>query len=290
MKKIEIVLDWFPHTNHTGMFVALDKGYFSNEGIDADIKGDVHGILSIEGADIVVTPQASILTTEDKSLVGVATLTQKCDSGFVSLKEAGITRPSELTGKRLTHWDTNWFHKIVGKIVSDDGGNYQEINLIHKNVGNIVETLGAEADATWIYKNWEYFELKYAGKDVNYFALADFGDLYNFCAPAVSARKALISESPESLKAFLGAIDRGYIDAANDPEEGAAIISKYMTNWNKELIFDSQQYISGLYLDETGHWGYIKPERWNTLADWMAEVNLIGERRNQEFTNEFLSR
>jgi ABC-type nitrate/sulfonate/bicarbonate transport system substrate-binding protein len=290
MKKIKVTLDWFANTNHTGMYVALEKGYYRGEGLEVEISGKVHGVMTTDGADIVVSPQPTLNLgmAGEENITGVAVLTQRCDSGILSLKEAEITRPRELTGKRLTHWDQEWFHRIVGKAVNDDGGDYRKVGLLLKDVGDIVGTLGAEADATWIYKNWEYFEMKHAGKDVNYFAFADFGDLYNFCAPAVTAKHHLICGDPGALRAFLGATDRGYIDAAGDPEEGAALLSKHMDGWSPALILDSQKYVSTLYLDKTGHWGYIQPGRWNTLADWLVEEGLTAGRGAQEFTNEFL--
>jgi len=292
MKKINIVLDWFPNTNHTGMFTALEKGYYKNEGLDVEISGKVHGVMTTADADIVVSPQPTLLSgmLSGEPITAVAALTQRCDSGILSLKEAEITRPRELTGKRLTHWDQTWFHRIVGKAVNDDGGDYDKVTLVQKDVGDIVTTLGNDGDATWIYKNWEYFEMKHAGKEVNYFAFADYGELYDFCAPAVTAKHDLIDEEPEALRAFLGATDRGYIDAATDPEEGAALLSPHMDGWDKALIADSQKYASSLYLDESGHWGYMRPARWNNLADWMVAEELISGRGAREFTNAYLPR
>jgi ABC-type nitrate/sulfonate/bicarbonate transport system substrate-binding protein len=174
--------------------------------------------------------------------------------------------------------------------VNDDGGDYSKVRLVQKDVGNIEGTLGADADATWIYKNWEYFVMLHAGKPVNYFAFADYGALYDFCAPAVTVRHELAGADPEALRALLGAADRGFADAAKDPDGGAALLARYMPEWDLALIRESQRYISGLYLDETGHWGYIKPERWNTLADWMVAEQLIPSRVENEFTNGFLSR
>ncbi|MDR1797362.1 MAG: ABC transporter substrate-binding protein [Clostridiales Family XIII bacterium] len=290
MKKINVTLDWFPNTNHTGMFVALEKGYYKGEGLDVAIGGKVHGVMTTEGADVVVSPQPTLLVgmAAAERITAVAVLTQRCDSGILSLKEAGITRPRELTGKRLTHWDQAWFHCIVGKAVDDDGGDYGKVELIQKDVGDIVATLGAEADATWIYKNWEYFEMRHAGKDVNYFAFADFGELYDFCAPAVTAKHHLTDGDPEALKAFLGATDRGYIDAAADPEEGAALLHRHMDGWDLPLVLESQKYASGLYLAADGHWGHMRPARWDNLADWMAAEKLTPGRMPREFTNEFL--
>ncbi|MGI6152204.1 MAG: ABC transporter substrate-binding protein [Christensenellaceae bacterium] len=294
MKKIKVVLDWFANTNHTGLFVALEKGLYKKAGLDVEILGKVHGEMTVGDADIVVSPQPTLLTgmAAGEAITAVAVLTQRCDSGILSLAKSGIERPRDLTGKRLTHWKPEWFHKVVGKAVNDDGGDYGKVRLIQQDVGDIETTLGKkeEADAVWIYKNWEYFVMKEAGYDVNYFAFADFGDLFNFCAPAVTAKHALIDGDPAALRAFLGATDEGYIAAANDPELGAAIILRHAGEGNEAMIRQSQEYVSGLYLDDTGHWGYMKPERWNNLADWMVEEKLIPRRTAREFTNEFLGR
>ena len=37
-KKIDFILDWSPNTNHTGLYVAQEKGYFKEAGVDVDIK------------------------------------------------------------------------------------------------------------------------------------------------------------------------------------------------------------------------------------------------------------
>jgi ABC-type nitrate/sulfonate/bicarbonate transport system substrate-binding protein len=292
LKTISVELDWFANTNHTGFYVALEKGYFRSEGLDARISGKVHGEMAGGAADITVSPQPSLMIAMAKgeALTVVAALTQKCDSGILSLKEAGITRPAELTGKRLTHWRQDWFHKIVGKAVNDDGGDYGKVHLVQKDVGDIEETLGSDADATWVYKNWEYFVMTRAGKEVNYFAFADYGALYDFCAPAVAASREMIDANPRALRAFLAAADRGFIDAARDPDGSAALLARHMPEHDPDLIRESQRYVSGLYLDAAEHWGWIRQERWNTLADWMTAEKLIPSRMEREFTNEFLNR
>lgn len=38
LKKVDFILDWTPNTNHTGLFVAKEKGYLKEVGIDLDIK------------------------------------------------------------------------------------------------------------------------------------------------------------------------------------------------------------------------------------------------------------
>ena len=35
--KITFVLDWTPNTNHTGLYVAQENGYFEDEGLEVEI-------------------------------------------------------------------------------------------------------------------------------------------------------------------------------------------------------------------------------------------------------------
>ena len=54
-----------------------------------------------------------------------------------------------------------------------------------------------------------------------------------------------------------------------------------------EMLIASQKHLAPIFLDENGHWGRIKPERWNRMADYMLSVGVISKRRDTEFTNDF---
>ena len=293
MRTINVVLDWFANTNHVGFFVALHKGYYRDAGLDVSIRGDAQGVVNKGDADIIIAPQPSILTGMDggDKLSAVATLTQGNDSGILSLKQSGINSPSDLAGKRLSYWGTAWFDSLVGKAVNDNGGDYLKVRLIQSEVGDIEASLGMEVDAAWVYKNWEYFVMLHAGKPVNYFEFADYGPIYDYCAPAVVATHALIRSNPDGLRTFLAQTGRGYIEAARDPNAAAEILVQYMEKADArdpKLILDSLRYISTRFLNQTGRWGYIEPVRWNALADYMVEQRLIKGRMDYEFTNDFL--
>ena len=93
MGKLNVVLDWFANTNHTGFLLAEKRGYFAEAGLEVHIDGEVHGVMDLHGADFVLGPQISMLDCMSRGveLTGVAVLTQRSDSGIVSLKESGIT-------------------------------------------------------------------------------------------------------------------------------------------------------------------------------------------------------
>ena len=291
MEHIKIVLDWFPNTNHTGILLAKKRGWFEKEGLDVEIEGKVHGSMELHGADLICGPEISMLDCMERGigLTGVATFTQKCDSGIVSLKEAGITRPRELMGKRLSHWSPAWYHKAIGRIVEADGGDYEKVIKVEKDVGDIVGTLGNGIDATWVYENWENYELLEAGKEINYFNLGDVDPIFDFCAPAMAATHEVLQERPEVIRTFLRLIDEGYQDAAAHPEETALEVKEFMPpTATDHMLRESQKHLAPIFLDERGHWGTIRPERWDRMADFILACGVTTSRKEREFSNEYL--
>lgn len=291
MEKIKIVLDWFPNTNHTGFLLAQKRGWFQDAGLSVEIAGDVHGEMHLGDADFVCGPEISILDclAKGEAMTAVAVMTQKCDSGIVSLKEAGITRPRELEGKRLTHWTPAWFHKAIARVMRKDGGDYSKVKLVQLDVGDIVATLGHAADATWVYENWENQELLEAGKEINYFNLGDFDPIFNFCAPAVAAAQKTLAERPDAVRRFLAAAARGYQFAAKEPDSAVMEVKDLLPKGcSDHMLLQSQRHLAPILLDAEGNWGKIAAERWDPMADFLVEEKLIPARRKDEYTNAYL--
>ena len=290
MKHLKVVLDWFPNTNHTGYLLAQKRGWFAEAGLDVEITGDVHGTMELHGADFVCGPEIAMLECMERGIgmTAVAVMTQKCDSGIVSLKEAGITRPREMEGKRLTHWSPEWFHCAMRRVVEADGGDYDKINLVNLDVGDIEATLGNIADATWVYENWENQVLIEAGKEINYFNLGDIDPIFDFCAPAMAATHEILRNEPEAVRAFLGALDRAYREVAAHPAECVLEVRDMLpADATDALLIRSQQHLAPILLDAQGRWGRISPERWEPMAAFLVERGLLSRRFENEYTNDF---
>ena len=292
MDQLIVVLDWFPNTNHTGYLLAQKRGWFQEAGLDVEIFGEVHGEMNLHGADFVCGPEIAMLECMERGIgmTAVAVMTQKCDSGIVSLKEAGITRPRDLEGKRLTHWTPAWFHAAIGRVVKEDGGDYSKVKLVNMDVGDIVATLGTVADATWVYENWENQVLLEAGKEINYFNLGDVDPIFDFCAPAMAASDQVLKEKPDAVRRFLQVLDRAYQEVAKEPEKTVLEVRDLLPqDATDSLLIRSQKHLAPILLDQNGHWGRIDALRWNRMADFLVENGVISKRRDREYTNEYFT-
>ena len=105
-KTIDFILDWTPNTNHTGLYVALEKGYFEEEGVKVDIKlpsEDSSSDLVINGkAPFAIYFQDSMAKKLEKGadITAVAALVENNTSGIISAGDAGILSPKDLVGKK----------------------------------------------------------------------------------------------------------------------------------------------------------------------------------------------
>ena len=107
-EEITFVLDWTPNTNHTGIYVAQEKGYFEEEGLDVEIAQPPE-----DGADALVASGKaqfgiSFQDTMAPGVVGdsalpttaVAAVVQHNTSGIISRKGEGMDTPKGLEGGR----------------------------------------------------------------------------------------------------------------------------------------------------------------------------------------------
>ena len=98
LKKIDFILDWTPNTNHTGLYVAKEKGYFKEAGLDVDIKlppEDSSSDLIINGESSILVFISKILWPRNWIKVRVLPLLQLSSNtirqGIISRKDAAIT-------------------------------------------------------------------------------------------------------------------------------------------------------------------------------------------------------
>lgn len=296
---ITFVLDWTPNTNHTGLYVAIEKGYFEEEGLDVEVVQPPD-----DGAEVLVASGkaqfgVSFQDTMAPALVGdnalpitaVAALVQHNTSGIVSRKGEGMDRPSGLEGKRYATWDLDIEKAMLRQVVEQDGGDFSKVQLFPSTVTDEVSALESKAvDAIWIFYAWAGIATEVAGLETDYFAFRDIDPVFDYYTPVLIANNDYLDSNPDQAKAFLNALKKGYEDAIADPEEAADILCKAAPELDSELVLASQQYLADQYKAEVEQWGYIDPARWNAFYQWLNENGLSEETipDNTGFSNEYL--
>lgn len=299
LTEITFVLDWTPNTNHTGLYVADALGYYEEAGIKINIVQPPE-----DGATLMVASgQAQfgidfqdylvpVYTSEDDMPVtAVAAILQHNTSGVISLKEDNITSPKGMENKNYATWDLPIEQAILRNVVEEDGGNFDNVNLIPEYVTDEAAALQQDIDAIWVYYAWAGIATELAGLDTNMWYFKDINPVFDYYSPVIVANTDFLSDNPDVAKAFLDATRKGYEYAIDNPSEAADILCKEVPELDSELVHASQDWLAGEYKAEVEQWGYIDPARWDAFYAWLYEEGLSDEiPAGTGFTNEYLSK
>ncbi|MBR6228430.1 MAG: ABC transporter substrate-binding protein [Eubacterium sp.] len=280
---LTLVLDWAPNTNHTGLYAAVDKGYFSEAGLNVTIvqppeDGAATMVASGDaqfGVEFQDTMAPALSQENPLPISAVAAILQHNTSGLVSLKEKGIDSFGKLPGHSYATWDSPTEQAILKTLVEKDGGDWSQVKLISTYVEDIFAGLNADIDSVWIYAGWERIRLEMENIDYNFLLFKDYDPVFDYYNPVIVGNNDYLQQNPDVTKAFLDAVKKGYEFAANAPEEAADILLKNAPELDETLVKKSQAYLSTQYIDDADSWGVIDPERWNRFYHWLNENNLV---------------
>ncbi|HHZ02119.1 MAG TPA: ABC transporter substrate-binding protein [Tissierellia bacterium] len=297
-EKVRIVLDWTPNTNHTGLYVAEEKGFFRERGIDVEIlqppEGGAEMLVGGGGAEFGISFQdymaPNFASDNPMPFTAVAAIIQHNTSGIISLKEKGIDRPAKLAGHKYATWDLPVEKAIINKIVTDDGGRFEDIQLIPSTVTDVVTALQTDIDAVWVYYAWDGIATKVKNLETNFLNFADYGFELDYYNPVIIVNDDYAKNNTETVKKTLEAIKEGYEFAIENPDEAANILLQAAPELDEEIVKESQKWLAGQYKAEVEQWGYIDQDRWDAFYSWLFENNLIEKEipKGTGFTNQYL--
>ena len=299
LKEITLVLDWTPNTNHTGIYVALEKGYFEEAGLDVEVVQPPE-----DGAEVLVASgraqfgisfqdsMASAIAGDNAlPITAVASIIQHNTSGIISRKGEGMDVPKGMEGHTYATWNGPIELGTIKQVVEKDGGDFDKIELIPSTVTDEVSALKTKSvDSIWIFYAWAGVKTELEGLETDYFAFADIDPVFDYYTPVLISGSTFLEEEPETAKAFLAALSKGYEDAIANPEEAAEILCKAAPELDSELVLASQKYLAEQYQADASQWGYIDAERWNNFYTWVNENELTEDEvpLDTAFTNDYL--
>lgn len=299
LEKVTFVLDWTPNTNHTGLYVAQAKGYFEEAGLEVEIvqpPEDGAEILVASGkAEFGVSFQDSLAPalSGDSPLpvTAVAAVLQHNTSGIISRAGEGMDVPKGMEGHTYATWNGPIELATLQQVVEADGGDFSKVELIPSTVTDEVSALKTNSvDSIWIFYGWAGVKTELEGLETDYFAFADVDPIFDYYTPVIISGNRFLEKNPETAKAFMEALSKGYEDAISNPEEAAQILCEAASELDYELVLASQEYMKEQYQADAEKWGYIDAERWNGFYAWLNEKGLLESEipENTGFSNEYL--
>lgn len=303
LKQIVFCLDWTPNTNHTGIYAAQALGYYREEGLDVMIvQPPENGAVLMCAAgqaqfavDAQDTMAASLDLDEPLGVTAVAAILQHNTSGILSRAGDGITSAQGLENRVYATWDSPIELAMLRYCMEKEGADFSTVRLIPNNITDEPAALAAkQTDAVWVFYGWSGINAELSGVACDYWDFASLSSELDYYTPVILANNEFLQNDPETARAFLKATAKGYRYAAEHPEEAAEMLIKGDTTGSledsRDLVYASQKWLAGLYIEDAPAWGYITPERWDGFYAWLHQNGLSAhDLTGTGYSNDYLS-
>lgn len=282
-KKVTVALDWTPNTNHVGLYVARDKGFYKEAGLDVQIlpySDTAAGTLvSNHLADFGVAGVGFYSQhAAGADLKAVYAVVQHETGRLVfSADRKDIKSPKDLDGKTYGGFGSAWENALIGSIIKADGGK-GDIKTVTLGTSAYEALANGSVDFTLEILTWEGVQSELLGQKLTALKYSDYGVPEQHTTLLVSS-DAYLKQDADTAKAFLAATRKGYAYAADHPDEAGDLLIAANPDalTNKELVHASlKSLVDGHYLRaEDGAIGRIDPAKNSAIGDYLFANGIL---------------
>jgi NitT/TauT family transport system substrate-binding protein len=295
LTKIRLPLGYIPNIQFAPLYVAVEKGFFREAGIDVefDYKFETDGVALVGAGElqfaVVSGEQVLLARAQGLPVTYVAAWYQQYPVSVVAKSEAGVLIPQDLKGKKIGLpglFGANY----IGLRALLNAGELTEADVTLDSIGfNQVETVAAGTqDVVVGYSANEPIQLKARGIAVTEIRVADYAQL---AANGILASEKVIAEDPDLVRAFVGAFLKGMEYSIANPDEAFTLSESYIPNF-ADLDADVQKQVLAISMEfwKAERLGYSDPQAWENMQDVLLDMGLITEELDlgKAFTNEFI--
>lgn len=297
--KVRLPMGYIPNVQYAPYYVAVDKGYFAEEGIEIefDYKFETDGVKLVGAGELpfAVASGEQVVLARSQG-VPVKYFTQwyrKFPIAVFSLKDKGIARPADLKGRTVglpgffgaTY--VGWRAFLAANGLSEDDVKQEEIGFTQA-----AAVQQGKVDAAVGYIVNEPIVLEQNGFPVNTFFV---GDAVNMVANGLITNDKLAQENPELARGMARAVLRGIQDTIANPDEAMQISTKFVEGLKADDPVQRQVLLATTELMKAGEGetlGASSPEAWEQTQDVLLAMGQIKSRLdvNEYFTNALLPR
>jgi ABC-type nitrate/sulfonate/bicarbonate transport system substrate-binding protein len=280
---IRIALDWTPNTNHTGLYVAQQEGWFAQAGLDVQFlpynNTPPDTLVGSGAAEFGISFQDSFTYSKAAGADAVsvmAILQHRASRLAVRADRTDINSLKDLDGKTYGGFGAAYETPKIEAVIKDAGGTGRFTTVVLGT--SAYEALySGQVDFAEPFVTWEGIEADLRGEPLKTFDYSDVGfpDVYSVL---LIGNGAWLQAHPDQARAFVQAAQRGYQLAADDPAQGVALLEKANPGvfTEPELVTRSQQMISQGYLrDESGRVGFQTAAKWAGLSGFLVDTGTV---------------
>ena len=223
-EKMTVVLDWFVNPDHGPLFIALEKGFFSRQGLDVSFQvpsnpNDPPKLVAAKNADIAVSyqPQHYLHVDQGLPLVRIATLVATPLNTLVVLADSDITNLAQLKGKTVGY-SIGGFETVILKVMLESQGlSLNTVKLVNVNFSLSPSLFSKSTDAViGAFRNFELNQMDTEGRPGRAFYVEEYG-IPSYDELILVSRRDDINAL--KLRKFVDALEEGVQFLINHPDK-----------------------------------------------------------------------
>ena len=276
LEPIRLQLKWTHQFQFAGYYVASEKGYYRDSGLNVTILEGSSNMNTVERviadyADIGVgTSEIALERAKGNPLIVLGTIFQHSPLIFLVREDSGISSIHNLVGRRVMMETGS--EELIAYLIHE-GIPPEKVEIISEQ-SNLSALLTGDVDAISAYSTTEPYLLSQKG--IRFLEFTPRASGIDFYGDNLFTSDSYLKNHPESVKKFLDASRMGWEYALQNPNETAdLIIRRYNPDVTKDqLLFEADQ-MQRLIMPDIVQIGYMNPGRWQNIIDIYDELGMI---------------
>jgi NitT/TauT family transport system substrate-binding protein len=292
---IKLTLGFIPNIQFAPLYVAAQKGYFADAGIEIEFAyQDENQATALVGANslqfaVVSGEQVLLARAQGLPVVYVAAWYQQYPVSVISKSDQGISSPADLRGKSIGlpgPYGANY----IGLRALLNAGGLKESDVTLDSIGYTqVESLAAGRDqAVSVYTNNEPIQLRAQGYNLTELRVADYVQL---ASNGLLTNETTAANDPALVRGMVAAFLHGLSDTISDPQGAYGISMTYVdTLAQADPVIQKQVLSTSIDLWKAPRLGESKPAAWENMQTVLLDMGLLTQPQDlaKAFTNQFL--
>lgn len=282
LTRVTVALDWYPWANHTGLYLARERGYYRAEGLEVELYVPANpedGLkLVAAGKDTFgISYQTDVLLArgEGVPVKSVAALVQQPLNTIMTLKTSNITRPRQLEGKKIGAPGLPSDEALLATMLAYDGADPKKVETINVGFDLVPALIGGKVDAIiggyWVH---ESILAELQGYPVNVMRVEEYG-VPPYYELVLIASDQTVARQADLIRRFLRATARGYADASRDHKAALDLLVKVNPETNRAMEERGLPLLAPLWTQGAAFFGQQTAARWQAYADWMKARGIL---------------
>ena len=295
-ENITIALKWVHQSQFTGNYVAIEKGFYKDSGLNVrlipyDFKNFPIDLVANGKAEFGIAGADEVLIARSKGLPikAIAVIYQSNPVCAFALKESGIRSPYDFVGKRIgIEKGTNVEYEYIAMM---QRLNISRSNITEISIGPVAEELiNKSVDVSTGYIINEPFYAEDSGYEINIMMVEDYGvDMY---ADVLFTTDSMILNNPKLVEDVTADTLKGWQYSIEHQDEALDIVMKYAVN--KNANHEKYSLIKSIPLISNGDipLGMMNDKKWSDVQDILANQDMIATHvlLSDVYTNTFVEK